>query len=166
MENTIVVYKFDKKRVFGFIAAILLPVLAGILSALITDFSSYSSLKQPALSPQPVMFTLVWSALYVLMGTASYLIWRDTEKFTPRKPDVSLIYYFILLIAAFLWPILFFNLGMRLLAAVWLAMIAGLAVLVTLKFFKINKLAAYLMIPLLAWLLFSLYLNIAFAVLN
>lgn len=166
MENTFIVYKFDKKRAFGFVAAMLLPILSGILSSILTDYSSYTKLEQPPLAPSPVVFILIWSALYVLMGAASYLIWRDTEKFTPKKPDASLTYYFILLIAAFLWPVLFFNLELRLLSAVWAAIVSGLAVLVTLKFFKINKLAAYLMIPLAAWLLFSLYLNIAFAVMN
>ena len=166
MENKFLVYRVDKKRVFGFIAAVLLPIVFGILSGVLSDFSQYGKLTHPKGSPAPVMFTLVWSALYVFMGVASFLIWRDTEKYTPKKPDVSLIYYFIMLIVAFLWPILFFNLNMRLLAAVWLAILIAAAVVVTLKFLKINKTAGYLMIPLLVWLVYALYLNIGFIIVN
>ena len=166
MSNKFLVYKLDRKRVFGFIAAVLLPVVSGILSAVLTDFSGYGKLTHPKGAPAPVVFTLVWSALYVFMGAASFLIWRDTEKFAAKKPDVSLIYYFILLAAAFLWPILFFNLNMRLLAAAWLAVMIALAVTVMLKFLKINKTAGYMMIPLLVWLTYALYLNIGFLIVN
>ena len=167
MSNTkFLVYKLDKKRAFGFIAAILLPVITGILTGVLADFSVFGKLRHPKGTPAPIVFTLMWSALYVLIGTASYLIWRDTEKYTPKKPDISLIYYFILLLAVFLWPILFFNLNLRLVAAVWMVMLIGLTAFVTLKFLKINKTAGYLMIPLLVWLLYSLYLNIGFLAVN
>ena len=166
MNNKFLVYKVDKKRVFGFVAAVLLPVLSGVLCGLIADFSRYGELTRPKGSPSPLVFTLVWSALYVLMGVASFLIWRDTERFTPKKPDISLIYYFITLAVAFLWPILFFNLNLRLVAALWLVILIGLTVLTTLKFMKINKTACYLMIPLLVWLLYAFYLNIGFLIAN
>ena len=166
MSNKFLVWKIDKKRVFGFVAAVLLPVLSGILCGVITDFSAYAKLRHPLGSPAPVVFTLIWSTLYVLMGVASFLIWRDTERFTPKKPDASLIYYLITLAAAFFWPIIFFNFNLRLVAVIWLLMLIGLAVLTALKFMKINKTAGYLMVPLLVWLLYALYLNVGFLVVN
>ena len=166
MNNKFLVWKLDKKRVFGFAAAILLPVVSGILCGVITDFSVYGRLAHPKGAPSPIVFTLIWSALYVLMGAASFLIWRDTERFTPKKPDASLIYYLLTLAVAFLWPIIFFSLNLRLVAAVWLLLLIGLTVLTALKFMKINKTACYLMIPLFVWLLYSLYLNVGFLIVN
>ncbi len=150
----------------GFIAAVLLPLLTGILSALLADFSSYDSLNMPPLSPMPIVFTLVWGVIYVLWGVSSFMIWRDTAKFTPGKLDTSLIYYFISILIAFLWPLFFFNMGMRLLSAAWLGILIAVTVIVAVKFYKTNKYAAYLHIPIILWLLFALYLNIGFVVLN
>jgi len=166
MSNKFLVWKLDKKRVFGFAAAVLLPVVSGILCGVITDFSAYGNLTRPKGAPAPVMFTLVWSVLYVLMGVASFLVWRDTERFSPKKPDKSLVYYIITLAVAFFWPILFFNLNLRLVAALWLVILIGLSALTALKFMKINKTACYLMVPLIVWLLYSLYLNVGFLVVN
>ena len=133
---------------------------------MLTDFSGYSKLTHPSLSPSPLIFTLVWSALYVFMGTASYLFWRDTQRFSQKKAEPGLVYYFITLIAAFIWPVLFFNLNLRLLAGAWLLLMIWLSSVTTVKFFKVNRTAGYLFIPMLAWLLFSLYLNVGFIIAN
>ena len=166
MNNQFIVWKVDKKQVLGFVAAVLLPWLAGILGTVLTDFSAYSGLKMPLLAPAPVVFPIAWGAVYIFSGVSSFLIWRDTVKYTNNRLDKSLLYYLACVLMTFMWPFLFFNAGLRLLSAVWLAMLIAATVIVFLKFYKINKTAAYMLIPALLWMLFSLYLNIGFVILN
>ena len=114
MNNQFIVWKVDKKQVLGFIAAVLLPWLAGILSTVLTDFSAYSGLKMPPLAPAPVVFSIAWGAVYIFFGVSSFLIWRDTVKYTNNRLDKSLLYYLACVLMTFIWSFLFFNAGLRL----------------------------------------------------
>ena len=67
------------------ILALLIPLLVGALSALLTgpQMKAFSSLNQPPLSPPGWLFPVVWTVLYLLLGLASWLVWQSrcpTEK--------------------------------------------------------------------------------------
>lgn len=60
------------------IIAILIPLAVGSLSALISgNMALYSTINKPAFSPPSIVFPIVWTILYVLMGISSYIIYSS-----------------------------------------------------------------------------------------
>ncbi|MBQ2957779.1 MAG: tryptophan-rich sensory protein [Clostridia bacterium] len=101
-------------------AAVAIPLGVGALSSLLTKGSmeAFSRLRQPPLSPPDWVFPVVWSGLYVLMGTASYLV---NERDLPKQTRMTaLTAYGATLVLNFLWPLLFFRAGMHLAAFILL----------------------------------------------
>lgn len=138
--------------------------LFGVIGALLGGGTSqiYSTLNKPPLSPPGIVFPIVWSILYLLMGIGAYFLSNE------RKVEISklLKIYWIQLILNALWPLVFWRLQAFWLATVIIIAILFLVVWLTLEAFKINKLSSYMFIPYIVWLLFALYLNIGIAVLN
>ena len=130
----------------------------------------FDTIKKPPLAPPGILFPIVWSILYVLMGCASYLIQNidvtklNAEQVTLRKN--ILIVYVVQLMFNFFWSIIFFKFSMYKLAFVWLLILWVLVFIFIKNAFKLNKASAYLMIPYLLWITFAGYLNIMIAVLN
>ena len=142
--------------------SIIIPLaLGGIVGFLISGSMDYDMLDQPPLSPPSILFPIVWTILYVLMGV-SFGILRDKHL---NDSNVKLIYY-IQLIVNLLWPIAFFVLKWRLFAFIWILILDVLVVLMIFTFYKRNKTAALLQLPYLAWVLFASYLNLGVYILN
>lgn len=148
------------------IIAVAIPLLVGGLSALLTSDSmqSFEQIAKPPLSPPGWLFPVVWTILYVLMGIASYLIY--TAKYSAGMAGNALFFYFVQLIFNFFWSIIFFNWEMYLFAFIWLLALLALIIITTIKFYKISKPAAYLMIPYILWVTFAGYLNLGIYLLN
>jgi hypothetical protein len=72
----------------------------------------------------------------------------------------ALTFYLVQLAFNFFWTIIFFNLEWYLFAFFWLIVLWGLILITILKFNKISRAAAYLMIPYLVWVTFAGYLNL------
>lgn len=122
----------------------------------------YTSLNKPPLSPPGIVFPIVWSVLYLLMGLAAYFLSNERN----RKISSLLKIYWIQLILNALWPLVFWRLQAFELAAVIIIAILLLVVSLTVWAYKINKLSSFLLIPYIIWLFFALYLNLGIAVLN
>lgn len=145
------------------ITCIAIPLAVGSLSALLTQNSmkAFAQMNKPPLSPPAWLFPVVWTILYILMGIASYLV------LTSGKPnDTALTVYGIQLVFNFFWSILFFNLGLCLIAFIWLVLLWLLIGRTTALFFQITKPAGILMIPYLLWVTFAGYLNLSICLLN
>lgn len=144
---------------------ITIPVSVGIISSLITGggFDTYSQITQPPLSPPPLVFPIVWSILYILMGVSSYLIVEQTEDIKTNK---SLIVYAIQLAINFFWPIFFFGFKAYLFSFIWIILLIAAIITMTVLFYRQNKLAAYLQIPYILWTFFAAYLNLGIYILN
>lgn len=147
-----------------FAISILISVGVGTLSAFFTmnSMEIYKELEKPPLSPPGFLFPIVWTILYVLMGIAAYLIYRSNS---PDRGKALLLYGVQLLVNG-LWPVLFFDRQMYLLAFLWLLLLWGLILLTILRFCAINKCAAYLLLPYLIWVTFAGYLNLGVYLLN
>ena len=149
-------------KVKNYALSIIIPLaLGGIVGFLISGSMNYDALNQPPLSPPAVLFPIVWTILYALMGV-SYGILREKKM---NDSDVKLIYY-VQLVVNLLWPIAFFVLEWRLFAFFWILLLDALVVLMIITFKRRDKLAAYLQLPYLAWVLFASYLNLAVYILN
>lgn len=142
--------------------SILIPVVAGaIVGWLISGSIDYQSLKQPPLAPPSIVFPIVWTILYVLMGI-SYGILKSNNLV---DTSIDRIYYAQLAVNL-LWSIFFFSLKWRFFSILWIIMLAILVAWMIYKFYKKNKVAGYLQIPYLLWVLFATYLNIGVYLLN
>lgn len=109
----------------------------------------YHLLPLSPLNPPDIVFPFVWTVLYFLMGISAFLVW---DKASPR-------YFVLQLITNGLWPFLFFYLRNPT-AAFFDVMVMIVFIILTIKtFYKVSKMAAYLLIPLLCWCLFACYLN-------
>ncbi|MBR4101089.1 MAG: tryptophan-rich sensory protein [Oscillospiraceae bacterium] len=140
--------------------------LVGALSGLLSgNFSSfYSELVKPPLSPPGILFPIVWAILYAIMGISAYMIYTSDAGDMKKRNALSL--YAAQLFFNFLWSIVFFRFEQPAAALGVLLLLAILIVLMILAFRKIRPLAGYLNIPYLLWVLFAMYLNIGFVLLN
>ncbi len=156
--------KNQKSLIISISISILIPLSVGALSAMLTRNSMdiYQNLNQPPLSPPGWVFPVVWTLLYILMGVSSWLIYKSDSFY--RKSSLRL--YAIQLAVNFFWTIIFFNLQMYLFAFIWLLLLLVLIILMIAGFSRINKTAAYLLIPYFLWVCFAGYLNLGVYLLN
>lgn len=140
--------------------------LVGSLSSLASgDFSSfYIELTHPPLAPPAILFPIVWTILYALMGISAYLIYSSDAD--PDEKRLSLTLYAAQLAVNFLWSVVFFRFENINAAIAVLLVLIVLVISMILVFRRISPLAGYLNLPYLLWILFALYLNIGYVVLN
>ena len=151
--------KFVKYKIY--IKSILVPVILGTLVGFITAKSmDYSTLVKPVLAPPGILFPIVWSILYILMGV-SYGILK-TNKISLESKKI----YYLQLGVNLLWSIIFFVFKLRFIAFLWIILLDILVILLFKYFYKDNKIAGYLQIPYVVWVLFATYLNLAIYLLN
>ena len=149
-----------KKLLFSLFVTLGTGALAGLLTQ---QKPLYESLTRPPLSPPGWVFGVVWTVLYALMGIALYRILR-----TPKSGErgLALRLFAMQLTANFIWPLLFFGLRLYVASAVLLGILIVLILLTMRSFYRLDRVAFYLMVPYLIWCLFALYLNIGVAVLQ
>lgn len=123
----------------------------------------YPQLVQPDFAPPNAVFGPVWTLLYVMMAYAAWRVWR-VHRF--RGAPWALGLFMFQLMLNLLWSVLFFGfhqIGLALIEIVllWCAILATL-----LLFWRLDRIAAVLLLPYLAWVGFAAFLNHAFWVLN
>ena len=142
------------------VIAIAVPLAAGGLGAIPTASAIptwYRGLKKPPWNPPDWIFAPTWTALYVLMGVAAWLVLRVGWD----NPSVvlALILFAAQLILNVLWSWIFFGLrstGWALAEIV----VLWIAVLVTLiQFYSLSAAAGLLLVPYLLWVTFATLLN-------
>ena len=152
----------DMSKIKIYAKSILLPVILGALVGFIISGSmNYSELQKPPLAPPNVLFPIVWTALYILMGV-SYGILKSKGL---ADSEVDRVYY-AQLIANLTWPIFFFVFKWRLFAFFWILFLAFLVVKMIKVFYRKEQLSGVLQIPYLVWLIFATYLNLGVYLLN
>lgn len=145
---------------------ILLSVGVGALSGWVSrdGMQLYQqSISKPPLSPPAVVFPIVWSILFVLMGISAA---RVSLAPSSRARSWGLNLFVIQLAVYFLWSPIFFNAQAFGLAFLWLILLLGLVLGMILLFRKVDTLAAWIQIPYLLWLAFAGYLNLGVWYLN
>ncbi|MDF2803668.1 MAG: TspO protein [Anaerocolumna sp.] len=155
-----------KSHVQGAIISAGIAWLIGILSGLLSGNQGavYQSIQLPPYSPPPWLFGVVWPILYILMGIGAYIIYISSA--SNQDKNIALITYALQLLVNFSWSIVFFRFQEFGWAVVVLALLMFLVALTLTFFYKINKIAAILIIPYFIWLLIAYYLNVGVFVLN
>ena len=151
-----------KSYVFWILLAEAVGALSGWLSREGSEVFSQTVI-QPPLSPPAILFPIVWTLLYALMGIGAAQV-----SLTPSSPERSrsLNLVVIQLVVNFFWSLIFFNAQAYGFAFLWLLLLWVLVLLMILAFRKVDPLAALLQIPYLLWLTFAAYLSFGVWYLN
>lgn len=149
------------------VVAVILCNLAGILGSLVTitgEGSWYSTILKPSFNPPGFLFGPVWTLLYILMGISLYLVWMEG----PARKEVrlALIAFAIQLGLNTLWSFLFFGLQSPFLGLVEIVILWISIVATVILFYRVNRTAAILLIPYLAWVSFATFLTYNIWILN
>ena len=143
-------------------ALVLVPgiVLLGFLMSAVAQSGPgnpwFDGLTKPALYPAPQVFGIVWGVLYALMGLALAVIMAARGAWGRREAVIAFAVQLVLNLG---WSPLFFGAHQITWALVLLGMI-DIAVMVTIYlFWRVRPLAAWLLVPYLAWTLFATMLN-------
>jgi len=150
-----------------FVVALLLPLVVGVLGSFSTMDSVrtwYPTLVRPSFAPPTWVFGPVWTTLYVMMGVASWLVWREGT----AKPAVrsALLLYGVQLVLNLLWSWLFFGLQRPFVALLDIVLLLVLIGVTAIRFAAVSRGAALLLLPYLAWVAFATVLNGGFWLLN
>lgn len=157
----------SRTKVFKFIVSILICQGAGVVGSLFSLPAIptwYATLQKPSFNPPNWVFAPVWTLLFLLMGISLYLIWdKGLEN---KRAKVAIVIFAIQLVLNILWSFLFFGLQSLLYAFIEI-IILWLAILLTIiSFYKIFKIAAYLLLPYILWVSFASVLNFSILILN
>jgi benzodiazapine receptor len=150
----------------AFVAAAL---LAGAIGAVFSPGVSaaanhwYAMLAKPQWAPPNSWFGPVWTALYVMMGTSAWLVWRERYH---RSRSAALAAYGVQLLLNAVWAPLFFGArnigaGLFVIVALWLAIVWTIR-----EFGAVKASAAWLLAPYFIWVGFASALNLAIWKLN
>lgn len=150
--------RMKKRKLWVYAAAIAIPEAVGALAGFLTreGIRNFRNVAQSALTPPTIVFPIVWTVLYALMGVSLARIWLSDES-PERTKGLSL--YLFQLIFNFFWSIFFFNMKAYGFSLLWILGLWLLILLMIRAFGKVDKTAAYLQIPYLLWVTFAAYLN-------
>ncbi len=155
------------KKIKPYVISVAIALAVGGLAALFTRNSMqiYGEIKVPPLAPPSILFPIVWTVLYILMGVGAALIYTSREM-APRTAEKALTTYALNLILNFAWSIIFFRFRAFLAAFICLILLFITILKMIFEFYKISPLAAYLQIPYALWVAFAGYLNLGIVILN
>lgn len=152
-----------QEKILRIACSVLLFAAVAAIGAAFTDTSSewYQSLIKPALQPPPIVFSIVWSVLYLMLAASLSLV-----SLMPDAQKKTLALYVLTGVLNVLWTYTFFTLqnpG----GAVFVLIITIIAAIALFSdVYRHNKIASYLLIPYMVWLCFALYLNYELAFFN
>ena len=125
------------------------------------NMETFKELSKPIDVPG-ILFPIVWTILYLLMSVSYYIISNSNDK----QKDESKTIYIVQLIINSLWSLIFFGFEAYLLAFIWIIILLIAVIVMIVKFYKVNRLSAYLQIPYVLWIIFAGYLNLGIYILN
>lgn len=143
-------------------AVLLLGLLSGQLGGS-ADSAWFQSLIKPAIFPPPMWFGIVWSILYVMLGFALALV---CSAWGARGRTAAIVMFLIQLAVNLAWSPIFFGQHQITGGLILIAVLDVLVIVTIVMFWRVRKLAAVLMLPYLAWILFATVLNYEFLRLN
>ena len=141
--------------------------LAGLIGSVFTASSVnswYSALDKPGFNPPDWVFAPVWTALFILMGIALYIVWNaGTEK---KEARAAITIFLLQLFLNILWSVLFFGLMAPLYAFIEILVLWAAILVMILKFYRVSRISAYLLMPYILWVSFAAVLNFAIWIVN
>lgn len=142
---------------------ILLGFASGQLANSGEDNAWFRMLQQPAAQPPGWLFGVAWTILYAMMGFAIAIV--ASARSAPYRA-AAVVAFIIQLALNLMWSPVFFGMHQVSLALGLILAILAAALVTTFLFGRVRALAAWLMVPYLAWLCFAAILNYQFDQLN
>jgi tryptophan-rich sensory protein len=121
--------------------------------------SSWYLEEKPGFTPPSWVFGPVWTILYFLIALSLYFVWIKAKK--NEKKKVAAVFG-INLVANALWSYLFFGIRNPGLAFIDILIILASIVAMIAITGKIDRKAAWLLVPYLLWVGFASVLNLGF----
>jgi benzodiazapine receptor len=151
------IFSIETIRLVG---SIVLCLLAGFVGSFATTRKIpgwYATIHRPSFSPPNWLFGPVWTLLYILMGIALYLVWR--QGLAARGVKIALLVFSIQLVLNASWSFAFFGAesplaGLVVIVALWAMIMATIA-----SFAPVSRAAAALLVPYILWVSFATVLN-------
>lgn len=158
------------------VAPLVGSTVIGFLTRSATRSDWFLRLRKPSFYPPPITFPLVWTALYLMLGSASRLVFRATVVPSNIFSSLSSFVQFLLgpyglfwahlIFLNYPWSIVFFNWHKIYEAIYMCGAIALTGMGLGALFWRINPTAGYLLIPYMIWTSFATYLTYSIYSLN
>ena len=144
-------------------AWVMLPFAAAALGVQTSAAEFYAALVKPAWAPPPWLFGPVWLVLYLLMGIAAARVW-SRHGWGEARDALSL--FLVQLVFNAIWSPVFFRLHQIEMALSIILALDALVLATIVAFARKDRLAAWMLAPYLAWIVFASALNFAIVQLN
>jgi tryptophan-rich sensory protein len=158
-----------KKNIKYFLISLISVIITAVLGSIFTSRNIpiwYKTINLPSLVPPNFVFPIAWNILFILMIISFYLILINKFKKNIELKKIAIWLFSIQLIFNVLWSLLFFELNLLLLSCIEIILLEALILFTIIYFYKIKKVAAYLLIPYFLWVLFATFLTISVFILN
>jgi translocator protein len=142
------------------IISIAIPLIVGAIAGFFTTSGVngwYVIANKPPFNPPNWLFAPVWTALYLMMGIALYLVWSKQADKATRK--TAIILFSVQMLLNFAWSFIFFYAQQPGWAFVEIIAMWVMILLTIFQFGKISPLAAWLLVPYISWVSFAALLN-------
>lgn len=154
-------------QVVGLVVSLVLVGVVAYVGGQWTDTgpgSWYDEIDKPAWTPPGWTFGVAWTVLYAAMAVAAWLVWRHTDR--PRARTQAVAAYLVQLALNLGWTAVFFGLEAPGWATFEISVLAVVLALTIRWFWPLDRLAAWLLVPYLGWVLFAASLTVGVVVLN
>lgn len=157
----------NKSGIKKLLFSVFICLLVGFIGSFATQSSVntwYDTLQKPFFTPPDWLFAPVWTFLYIIMGISLFFVWKEgIEKKIVRR---GIVIFAIQLLLNLLWSIIFFGMrsiigGAFEISILWILILTNIII-----FFRISKIAGYLLIPYFLWISFASILNFSLYFLN
>lgn len=149
------------------VISLVLPLLAGGIAGLFATPEIrgwFQTIQKPGWQPPNWVFGPVWTVLYILMGLAFYLVWKNPR--TDSRKRMAITLWLVQLVFNFFWSFIFFKKHQIDWALAEIVILWFFILLTMLWFGRISRLAAWLMVPYICWISFASLLTLAIYRLN
>lgn len=167
MQQNFVATRLTRRQdALGLVAFLFTCLVVSGIGGLVTASSVgdwYTTLNKPDFNPPNWVFAPVWTALYVLMAIAAWRVWRSAETAARHR---ALQVFGIQLALNLLWSVLFFGFQQIGLALAEILLLASAIAYCAVLFWRIERLAGWLLFPYLLWVSFAAALNLSLWLLN
>ena len=146
------------KRLLPILQFVVISFVVGYLSRVLQGTSMeawYPGLVKSSLTPPGYIFSLVWGVLYLLMGISAGIVWSARNVYS----WVLTVLFAVQLLLNLAWSFAFFWMRSPVAGIVVLALLLACVAFYVIGCYNQSRVAAYLNIPYLMWLVFALYLN-------
>jgi tryptophan-rich sensory protein len=153
--------KAQKSNIVALVIALAAPFLVAAIGGIATASSVstwYPTLNKPAWNPPAWLFGPVWTLLYLMMGIASWLVWQKRVQ-NEAQVRRALGWYGLQLGLNLFWSVIFFGLRQVGLALIEIVALWSTLLITIVKFGRIRRDAAGLLLPYLLWTTFAAALN-------